>query len=214
MEPPGDHVEVTGTGAVVVRPDVLQAAVGAEATGPDVATALTSAQDAAAAMATAARAGGVADADLGSSDMSVQTHHDDHGRPAGFRAWLGLSVTLRDLGSAGETLSAVLVAGGDQARVHAVSLLVSDQSDASDRARVLAFAEARHQAEQLAGLAGRGLGAVLKVTSEPTYGGAPGWGRQSAPMSAGRASSVPVEGGAATVTATVRVVFALTSVAG
>ena len=202
-----DRVDVVGNGSVAVRPDVLQAALAAEANGRDVSTALSTAQEAVAAMTSAARGAGVADADLRTAEMSVQSAYDNEGRPSGFRAWLGLSVTMRDLDEADGCLTTVLAAGGNAARVQSVGLAVSDPSAATASAREAAFADARQQAEALAALAGRSLGAVTRVTCAPAYGVVPRLG--GVEMADAKLAAMPVEAGTSTVTSTVSVRFAL-----
>lgn len=201
-----DRIDVVGTGSVQVQPDLFRAEVGAEATGPDVAGVLEQAELASRAMAEAARTrGGATDADLRTTEMSVTPHHDHQGQPAGYRAWLGLSLTLRDLDAAGTVLAEVLAAGGEAARLQGVSLALSDPAAALEAAREAAMADARHQAEQLAGLAGRPLGGVRRVTVLPTYGDPRPMMLQSHRLS----MSIPVEGGTASVSASVQVRFEL-----
>ena len=149
-----DRVEVVGTGSAQAQPDLFVAQLGAEATGPDVATVLEAAELAVAAMAGAARAGGASDVDVRTTDVTVVTNYGPAG-PDGYRAAIGLGLTLHDLESAGRVLAEVVAAGGDASRVHSVSMTVADPHPTLDAAREAAFADARHQAEQLAGLAGR-----------------------------------------------------------
>jgi uncharacterized protein YggE len=195
-----DRVEVIGTGTAQVRPDLFVAQLGAEATGPDVATVLEAAELAVAAMAGAARAGGAADADVRTTDVTVSTNYTQTG-PEGYRAAIGLGLTLHDLESAGRVLAEVVAAGGDASRVNAVSMT------ALDAAREAAFADARHQAEQLAGLAGRTLGGVRRVTPQQvfdTFARVAAFQEQSKPLSA-----MPIEAGAATLTVSLQVRFDL-----
>jgi uncharacterized protein YggE len=116
---------------------------------------------------------------------------------------------LRDLRTAGDVLSAVVDAGGDHSRVQGAALGMDDPLPAQVLAREKAFAHARAQAEQLASLAGRTLGAVLRVTDGITPAQPGGWEQSSMPMAASR-RAVSFEPGTSTVTATVRVRFALT----
>ena len=202
-----DRVEVVGTGTAEVRPDLFVAQLGAEATGPDVATALEAAELASRAMAAAARSrGGAGDADLRTADMSVGPHHDHQGQPIGYRAWLGLLVALHDIDAAGGVLAEVLAAGGDAARLQGVGLVAADPAAALDEARAGAMADARHQAEHLAALAGRSLGDVRRVSVLPS----PAWPRAGFEMQSVRAlSAVPVEAGTTTVSVSVQVRFDL-----
>ena len=201
-----DRVEVVGTGTAQVRPDLFVAQLGAEATGPDVATALEAAELASRAMAEAARSRGTVDADLRTADMTVGPHHDHHGEPVGYRAWLGLSVALHDMDAAGSVLAEVLAAGGDAGRLQGVSLVASDPAAALDEARAAAMADARHQAEHLAALAGRSLAGVRRLAVLPAPGG---WPRQGFDLAARAISAVPVEAGTSTVSVSVQVRFDL-----
>ena len=201
-----DRIDVSGTGTAQARPDRLVARLGAEGIGPDVAAALAAGESAARAMAAAARTAGVVDGDVRTEDMSVGQHHDQQGQPSGYRAWLGLTVTLRDVDGSGAVLGDVLAAGGDEARLLGVSLAVSDPSAALEEARAGAVADARAQAEHLAALAGRGLGAVRRISSVAE----PGMPRPIAMAAKGvRAAAMPVEAGEASVTVSLQVRFDL-----
>jgi uncharacterized protein YggE len=138
--------------------------------------------------------------------MSVGQHHDQQGRPSGYRAWLGLGVLLRDLDRAGAVLGEVLAAGADAARLLGVSLAVSDPSSALEEARAGAVADARAQAEHLAALAGRELGAVRRISTVAE----PGMPRPIGMAATGvRAAVMPVEAGEASVTVSLQVRFDL-----
>jgi uncharacterized protein YggE len=156
-------------------------------------------------MAEAARAQGLGDADLRTEAMSLGQHYDNQGQPSGFRAWLGLTVTVHDLAVAGAVLGEVLAAGGDAARMQDVSLAVSDPSAATHAAREAAVADARAQAEHLAALAERPLGAVRRLSTVAGPGVPIGFA-----LSAKRAvAAVPIEAGETTVTVTVQARFDL-----
>lgn len=201
-----DRIDVSGTGTAQARPDRLVARLGAEGVGPDVAAALAAGEAAARAMTAAARSAGVGDGDLRTEDMSVGQHHDQQGQPSGYRAWLGLTVALRDVDGSGAVLGDVLAAGGDAARLLGVSLAVSDPSTALAEARAGAVADAQAQAEHLAGLAGRSLGAVRRISTVAE----PGMPRPIAMAATGaRAAAMPVEAGEASVTVSLQVRFDL-----
>ena len=88
--------------------------------------------------------------------------------PTGFQASQSLTVTLRDLTTAGATLDAVVAAGGNAVRVDSLSTFVTDPSVALDQARAQAVGIARAQAEQYAQLLGFTLGPVASVTESST----------------------------------------------
>jgi uncharacterized protein YggE len=201
-----DRIDVSGTGTAQARPDRLVARLGAEGIGPDLAAALAVGESASRAMAEAARAAGVVDTDMRTEDMSVGQHHDQQGRPIGYRTWLGLTVTVREMDGSGAVLRDVLAAGGDAARLLGVSLAVSDPSGALEEARAGAVADARAQAEHLAALAGRQLGDVRRMSTVAE----PGMPRPIAMGAKGvRAAAMPVEAGEATVTVSLQVRFGL-----
>ncbi len=59
-------------------------------------------------------------------------------------------------------------AAGDAARIRSVAFALSDGAAPAAAAREAAFADARRQAEQYAGLTGDGLGAVLHLSDDPS----------------------------------------------
>jgi uncharacterized protein YggE len=202
-----DRIDVSGTGTAQVRPDRMVARLAAEAIGPDVPGVLAAAEAGSRAMAEAARAQGLDDSDLRTEGMSLGQHYDNHGQPSGYRALLGLTVTLRELASAGPVLGEVLAGGGGAARMLEVSLAVSDPSEAMHAAREAAVADARAQAEHLAALAERPLGAVRRLSTRSS----PGHPITFALAASGRQSGgpLPVEAGETTVTVSVQARFDL-----
>ena len=201
-----DRVEAIGTGSAQARPDLMVVYLGAEATGAEVASVLAAAEAAATAMAAAARSGGAADADVRTSDVTVQPNYGQQG-PEGYRVSLGMMLTLRDLTAAGTALAMVVAAGGDASRVQSVSL--SEPQPVLDAAREAAFADARHQAEQLARLAGRTLGGVRRVTPQPQPFDAFPRAAFMQQSGAAKAAAVPIEAGATTLTVSLLVRFDL-----
>jgi uncharacterized protein len=202
-----DYIEVIGSGVARATPDLLLVHLAAETHGPDVPSALAAAEEASATMAATARREGVADADLGTSDMHVSPDFDHTGRN-GYQVMIGTVLTLRDLAESGRVLAAVVAAGGDASRVNGIVRTISERGPLLDAAREAAFADARHQAEHLARLADRTLGPVLRVTLQTGFGGMPRYmvmeqeGRQS--------GAVPIEAGTSTVSVSLAVRFALT----
>jgi uncharacterized protein YggE len=95
---------------------------------------------------------------------------------------------------------------GNALSVDAIQLDLSDVSALEDEARSVAFLEARAKAQQYAALADATLGAVLAVT-EGSVRDQPA--REARMATAFAASSMPVEAGQHTVTASVTVRWAL-----
>jgi uncharacterized protein YggE len=112
-------------------------------------------------------AGGVAPADAATGTVTIRPEEDYSGprgpRLLGYRAEHGLEIVLRDLGSAGRVLGDAVAAGGDAVRLQGVEFALEDDAQLRAAARTAAWEDARRAADQLAGLAGRSLGAVRSI---------------------------------------------------
>lgn len=206
-DPTPTGVTVAGVGRVAVRPDLLVAHLGTEVADVSVQAALDACSAAAGRLATALRGAGVADADLATAGASVHQVFDDRGQPRGWNATQALTARLRDLGTAGESVSAALAAAGDAGRLHDLTLAVDDDRAARVEARRLAFADAAATAGLYAELAGRALGPVRAVTEG---GGGDGDPRPMRAMAFGRGAAMPVAAGEQDVTVQVEVTWDLT----
>ncbi|WP_019204095.1 SIMPL domain-containing protein [Tsukamurella sp. 1534] len=163
-------IRLTGTGSAPAIPDVVVARVGVEKRAADVQSAFAGAGDAARAVVDAVRAAGVAEADVATTDLGLQTVETgpwEDRRLEGYSATEALVLTVRDVADAARVLQAVAVAAGDAARIDSVTFALSDGERPAAAAREAAFADARARAEQYAALAGASLGAVLSIVDEP-----------------------------------------------
>lgn len=156
-------VEVVGKGTAETVSDLLQVHLGAQSRADSVGEAFDRANVALGSILVALRAHGVADDDLRSSEISLHPDLDKDGASSGYRASMGVAVTLRDLAGAGGVLAAAVEAGGDASRVHGLALLASGAEGVSSSAREAAWADAAARAGQYAALAGRSLGTVLSM---------------------------------------------------
>jgi uncharacterized protein YggE len=124
----------------------------------------------------------------------------------GYAATQQLTARLRDLDRAGSLVGEAVAAGGDAARLHGLHFDLSDSRAVHEWARVQAWEDARGKAGQLATLAGRALGQVVRIRED----GSPHPMRThaialaAAPM----ATAMPVEPGTTTVTVTIEVEWA------
>ena len=203
-----DHVEVIGSGTASAVPDVvvLDARVQCEAT--DVAGALGAATGRVTTALQAAADHGVSAADRRTTGMGVSTRWDREGHAVvGYTAYQSLRLLVRDRDRVGELIKALARAAGDAFGLDNVTLDVADPAPLLERARTAAFEDARAKAEQYAGLAGRPLGPVLRVTEEADRGmPVPRFAAKAAMDVAG---GMPVEAGESAVSATVTVRFGL-----
>lgn len=164
-------ITVTASGAASATPDRAILQFAAETSAPNVQAAVERATAAIGVMRNALLEAGVAASDLRSTQASVYREHDRGARR--YVARFGLSATVQDVTAAGSIAQAALAAGGDSARMDGLSFTHADPAALRATAREIAFANARAKAEQLAGLAGRALGAVEEITEHEAGGGGP-----------------------------------------
>ena len=210
---PARTVSVSATGMADAVPDAARASLSVVTTDP---TSAKAAQESAAVATTkvidALKVAGVDEADIATQAVTVgptYTYPADGGQTlTGYQASQSLTVTLRDLTTAGATLDAVVAAGGNAARVDSLSTFVTDPAIAANKARAQAVDIARAQAEQYAQLLGFTLGPVASVSESSTSNG-------PVPMamadSAAGAEKVPtpVEAGTTQVSVTLSVAWSI-----
>ena len=174
---------VTGTGIVTVVPDVAVLSLGVEARESTVEEAMDEAADAMDAVMAKLRAKGVADKDIKTEwfsiypitewiDYEYSTRgwiEDGHEVIVGYRVSNTVSVKIRDVDAAGEIIDAAAQAGGDLIRVQGVSFTVDDPSLYYVEARQEAMTDAKAKAQQLASLAGVGLGKAYYISESSGY---------------------------------------------
>lgn len=209
-------VSVAGVGRVSGTPDTMALHLQVETRGADVSKALSGVGEAQRKVAASLKSGGVAPADIKSSDLGVRPefHYEnkpDGGAPKiiGYVAYQSLTVTLRDLDKAGAVITAAVTAGGNDVRVNGSTLNLEGNTDLVVQARAAAFADAKAKAEQYAKLSGRQLGAVTTVTELSNDAPPPQMYAASAAPAMDAASSVPIEKGSQEVAIRVQVVWAL-----
>jgi uncharacterized protein len=193
--PPVDRaregVLVSATGEVLGVPDTLRADFAVSTTAATVDEALNQANAAMTRMQDALAGGGVAKADLQTSDVGIQSTHGRRGAITGYAVNEGLTARIRTISEAGSLIAAGVAAGGDAARLLGVSFEIEKDDALVAEARRKAFADAQAKAELYAEESGQTLGQVVSVTETlPDYGPV---GLQFAESSL--ASAVPIEPG-------------------
>jgi hypothetical protein len=200
--PAPGRITVVGTGTASVVPDRTSFSFGTVGEAGTAAAALRVSAQTVARVVEALRAAGVARADIQTAEVSVSPRMNENGDAVvGYTASDSVSVTVRELGAAGDVVDAAVGAGANQ--VYGPELVASDRDSAYGKALAAAVAQARDKAELLARTAGARLGRITAVaesdaTPQPVVG-----------ASAARDSSVQIEPGTQTVAATVTVTFAL-----
>lgn len=164
-------VLVSATGEVLGVPDTLRADFGVRASAATVDEALSLANAAMTRMQDALVGGGMAMADIQTSNAGIHPTHGKQGRITGYAVNEGLTASIRTISEAGALISAGIAAGGDAAQLFGVSFEVEEDDALLAAARQKAFADAQAKAELYAAEAGRTLGQVVSVTETmPGYG--------------------------------------------
>ena len=205
----GGTIVVSGTGRVVVDPDIAELRLGVAVSRPTVEAARSAAAEAMTAILAAVTAAGVAKRDVRTMLLSVQPRYDyrDGKAPTltGYDLANVVAVTVRDLARLGDVIDGALGAGATS--LDGLTFRVDDPRAAEHEARTAAVAEARERAEVLAAAAGVAIAGVHDIVET---GAVPVWPQPKAAraMLASDAGT-PVEGGTTEIAVTVSVTFHL-----
>jgi uncharacterized protein YggE len=211
---PVDTVSVTGNARVTTTPDRFSFNVSVQTISPTVEEAVNENNAKVAAVIAALKNAGAKADEIQTSNFSIYPQQDysqqQQGklpRLIGYQVSNSITVTKKEIASAGKLLQAAIGAGVNQSS--GLSFSVSDPSRGRDEGLRAAFADARAKASLLAQAAGRTLGPAIAITE----GGASN--PQPRPFVGGRVmaaqvtSEVPVESGSEELAFTVSVVFAM-----
>jgi uncharacterized protein YggE len=202
-------ISVDGTGQAAGTPDSMITTIGVDTRGANPSTALAAANKAMATVQASLRNHGVAAKDVKTVGLSVNPFYSyakGQQNLKGYEADEQVAVTLRNLGTAGSILSAVVKAGGKAVTVQQLSLDLESDSALVTQARAAAYASAKDKATQYAALAGRTLGPVVSVSESNGSSQPQVYATEAA---AAATSSVPVAAGSQSVSVDVTVVFSL-----
>ncbi len=203
-------IEVSGTGAVEVRPDRARVGFAMETRAVTADAAADANAEAMTRVLEALRATGVAGLELSTHGYALRPEYEVEGnrrtqRIVAYTVINNVGATLSDVEAVGRVIDAGVRAGAN--RVTGISFHAADTEDARREALAEAVRTARGEAEVIAAALGHRLGAALEVR-----GGAQRPGpilMQAEAMSFARAADTPVEVGDQTVTASVTIRFAL-----
>jgi len=206
----GEHtISVSGTGRVLVDPDLADLRLGVTIEKPTVKEAREANATAMSAVIDSLRKLGVAEKDIQTSTLSLQPVYDyradgQQPRLIGYNLTNAVAVTIRDLDKVGDAIDAALQAGATT--LDGVTFRVEDQAAAEKQAREAAMSEAKAKAQTLASAAGVSIGGVASISETVSpipypvyYGGA----RDEAAAN----PSTPVEAGTNEVSVSVTVVY-------
>ncbi|HEV2373022.1 MAG TPA: SIMPL domain-containing protein [Streptosporangiaceae bacterium] len=203
------RITVTGTGSVSGTPNQLLLSMGVQTNGSSVSGALRGANQAVQAVTRALEGSGVKAADIQTSGLSIYPNYSNSGAPQSYSVSESVSVTLRDLATAGTEISEAVRAGGNATTVDGVSLNLTDTGSLLAAARAKAVDDAKAKANAYANALGKPLGPVVSLSESAPSQPFPVF--ENAPLAAGAslARPVPVHPGSQQVSVTVTAVFAL-----
>jgi uncharacterized protein YggE len=164
-------ITVTGTGQATAPADLLRLTLSVGQDAADVAAAVAQVAKSTDAVTAALRDQGVSQTDIQTSSVNVHPQYGDTGRVVGYRAAHTMTVSTRDLTGFGRLLNAAVEAAGNNLGLDFLQFDIEDKTALLERARELAFAQAREKADKLATLAGQSLGSIAAVSE--TFGHVP-----------------------------------------
>lgn len=188
-------MSVSGTGQVTVVPDIATINVGVRTEADAVTDALSGNTAQANAISQVLQDLGVAEKDIQTSNFNVypsERYDPMTGQSEGqyFIVENTVNVTVRDLSTLSEVLSAVVDAGANN--IYGINFNVENRDEAVAEARQLAIQDAKAKAEAIAEEAGVSLGEVINISvysssSPVTYFDAKGgaYTEAAVPISAG-----------------------------
>jgi len=201
-------VTASGTGTVAAAPDQALMSFGVTRQDDNAEAALDAASKVAEEITAAVKKAGVADEDIQTQSVSVfplQTESGGKLTITGYQASLSVSVTVRDLGTLGDVITAATGAGADT--INGPSFTVDEDAEFREDAIKKAVDDARRSAEAMASAAGKQVGEVLRISASDVF--APPIPFGAAESRAADAAAVPIEPGTLDVSANVTVVFEL-----
>jgi uncharacterized protein len=203
-------ITVSGTGTIVVSPDIADVRLGVVVTKPTVKAARETAAEAMTQVLAALKKLGIADKDLQTTTVSLQPAYDystqaNPPRITGYTLANGVAVTVRNLDQTGDVIDDSLAAGATS--LDGVTFRVDDPAKAQKQARSDAINQAKANADTLAKAAGvsiTGVASISEVSAPVPY---PVFYGAAAGAPAADSVKTPVQPGTSDVTITVTVAY-------
>lgn len=158
-------ISVTGTGRIKAEPDVADISLGVTKQGDEAAEASSKAAEAMESMIAALLEMGIDEADIQTTNLSLNPLYDWNNEPATIEGWEAnnmVLVTIRDIESIGAVVDAATAAGATN--VNGISFRVEDPSESEMTARGAAVADAKAKADALAAAAGVTIVGVISIS--------------------------------------------------
>jgi uncharacterized protein len=196
-------ITVTGEGTVQAAPDQATISLGVTTTKDTAVEALAANSAAVAEVIAQLKAAGVAEADLQTSNLSLNPNWSNYDGSssstiAGYSASNLLNVRVRDLDALGGILDAAVSDGANT--MNGITFGLANPEPMMNDARTRAMADATARATVLVTAAGGTLGPIVTIAEGGVFAG-PG------PMFREETSAVPIESGEVGMTASISVTF-------
>ena len=193
-------ISANGTGRVSIVPDIAKISIGVRTEADIVTDALDENTAEANAISSTLQELGVAEEDIQTSNFNIypsERYDPRTGQVEGryFVVENTVNVTVRDLSSLGEVLSAVVEAGANN--IYGINFDVEDRDAAIAEARELAILDAKAKAESIAETAGVELGDLMNIS---VSGGSTPITYYDAKGGSAAESAVPISAGTLTIT--------------
>lgn len=203
-------ITVTGSGTVVVSPDIADVRLGVVVTKPTVKAARETAAEAMTRVIAALKKLGIADKDIQTTTVSLQPAYDysaqtNPPRITGYNLANGVAVTIHNLDQTGDVIDDSLAAGATS--LDGVTFRVDDPAKAQQQARTDAMNEAKASADTLAKSAGVSITGVASISEASTPVPYPVYYGVAAGAPAADSVKTPVQPGTSDVTITVTVAY-------
>jgi len=161
---PNRYITISADGTVKVTPDAVRINAAVSVVGATSKEAMASVATSAAAVRAAFLSNGVAAKDIATQSVNIYPEYNytqDKGQVLiGYRATQSFVVIIRNAGTAGIVVDAIVNAGGDSLQLNGVTPFVLDSSKATVGARTAAVKNAKAKATSYASLLGIKLGKV------------------------------------------------------
>ncbi len=210
---PDRSIEVMGEASVEATPDFAKLTVGVTTTGRDAGDAMAANAKATNALIATLKDEGLAPADIQTSGLSVSPNFANRAAGsseppaiAGYTVGNMVTLTVRNLSRLGALLDKAVGSGANA--IYGVAFGETNVSGLLDKARPLAFADARRKAEIYAAAAGSKIGRLMELSEQ--VGGSPRPFPRGVYAAEAMAAPTPVEAGQDKLTVTLTARFELT----
>jgi uncharacterized protein YggE len=207
------RLTVQGSGLATGTPDLLTLSADVNVTDATAQAALADDNSRTAAVLAALKAAGAAPADLQTTGLSVQPTYvtrDGTLVLAGYTVDNTVVAKLRDFGTAGASVDAVVGAAGNAAHIDSLTFSIADARPLEDQARQDAVRQAVSHAGAMAAAAGERLGPVCSMVDDSSISPGPTYhGLSPLASSSAGAPDVPLQPGTQQASAQVTIVYAL-----